>query len=261
MNMEARLVVSLARLKSAVEGFLSKEPIPFISPFSREEFRTAGDCLLRLGLERDAKRLVEECGKVHQWYVNVRFNDFLAKEVATSSATADDSRQLFEDFSETSDEFQRSLIFGTMVQIRDHIEDLQRAFPTNAMSEPASDSPTTTVEPGAHAAKKTKRSTEQGEARFRIIAALSKHHKYADGSRLNLEPIGNNQLAREAGVSESTASEFFKNNFKGYSKYRVACQNPTTLVAAIKMLNQEYAPYLLYGACPPEKPEHDERDS
>src|SRR5262249_53576244 len=54
----------------------------------------------------------------------------------------------------------------------------------------------------APTAKKPKRSTEWGAARAKIIAALTKHHQYADGGCLNLEPIGNNELARKAGVSK-----------------------------------------------------------
>src|SRR5262249_14849373 len=48
--------------------------------------------------------------------------------------------------------------------------------------------------------KRAKRSTEPGEAREKLIAALTKHHKYAEASCLNQEPIGNNQLARLADV-------------------------------------------------------------
>jgi hypothetical protein len=44
----------------------------------------------------------------------------------------------------------------------------------------------------------------RGEAEAKLIAALTKHHQYADGSCLNLEPVGNNELARIAEVSEST---------------------------------------------------------
>jgi hypothetical protein len=58
----------------------------------------------------------------------------------------------------------------------------------------------------ANAAKK--RSTERGEGRAKLIAALTNHHQYADGSCLNLEFIGNNRLAEVAGVSPSTASKF-----------------------------------------------------
>jgi hypothetical protein len=38
---------------------------------------------------------------------------------------------------------------------------------------------------------KSKRSTEKGEAQTKLIAALTKHHQYADGGCLNFEPTGN----------------------------------------------------------------------
>ena len=97
---------------------------------------------------------------------------------------------------------------------------------------------------------KGKRSTERGEGRAKLIAALTKHHKYADGSCLNLEPVGNNELARLAEVSQSTASAFFSKHFHGHAKYRATCCDPTRLVAALKLLNQEFSPHLLLGAKP-----------
>jgi len=98
---------------------------------------------------------------------------------------------------------------------------------------------------------KTKRSTERGEGRAKLIAALTKHHKYADGSCLNLEPVGNNELARLAEVSESTASAFFNKQFGGHTKYRAMCSDATRLIAALKLLNQEFSPHHLFGAKPP----------
>ncbi len=98
-----------------------------------------------------------------------------------------------------------------------------------------------------------KRSTEQGESRAKLIAALTKHHQYADGSCLNLEPIGNNELARLAEVDKATASGFFKKQFGGHSKYRKICADPPRLIAALKLLNGEFAPHHLYGAKPPDK--------
>ena len=55
-----------------------------------------------------------------------------------------------------------------------------------------------------------KRSTERNEGRAKLISALTAHHKYKNGSCLNLVFIGNNELARLAAVQKSTASEFFK---------------------------------------------------
>ncbi len=95
-----------------------------------------------------------------------------------------------------------------------------------------------------------KRSTERGEGRAKLIAALTKHHQYADGSCLHLEPIGNNRLAKAAGVSHSTASEFFNNAFQGHSKYKVLCRDAVNLVTSLKLLNNEFAPHNLYGHRP-----------
>jgi hypothetical protein len=94
---------------------------------------------------------------------------------------------------------------------------------------------------------KPKRSTERAEGRAKLIAALTKHHQYADGGCLNLEPIGNNELAKAAGVSASTASAFFSDKFQGHTKYKALCRDASTLVAALKLLNNEFAPYLLLG--------------
>src|SRR5262245_10829995 len=65
-----------------------------------------------------------------------------------------------------------------------------------------------------------KRSTERGEGRRKLIAALTNHHQYAKGSCLNQEPVGNNELARLADVEESTASDFFKREFNGHAEYK-----------------------------------------
>ena len=97
-----------------------------------------------------------------------------------------------------------------------------------------------------------KRSTEKGEARVKIIAALTTHHKYQDGSCLKLEPIGNNELAREVDVSPSTASAFFAKEFKGYTKYRATCRDTTQLVASLKLLNQDFSPHHLFGGKSPD---------
>jgi hypothetical protein len=106
----------------------------------------------------------------------------------------------------------------------------------------------TTVNP--RLAKKAKRSTERGEGRVKLIAALTKHHKYADDGCLNLEPVGNNELARLAGVSESTASAFFNREFRGHTRYRAVCRDSAQLVVSLKTLNREYSPCHLYGGKP-----------
>jgi hypothetical protein len=108
-----------------------------------------------------------------------------------------------------------------------------------------------------------KRSTERGEGRAKLIAALTKHHKYADGGCLNLDPIGNNELAKAAGVSGSTASAFFNDKFQGHKKYKALCRNTGMLAAALKLLNDEFAPYLLLDPASSDlaAPEQDDADS
>lgn len=121
-------------------------------------------------------------------------------------------------------------------------------------SAPASDGPK---------AVKSKRSTEKGEGRAKLIAALTKHHQYADDDCLNLDPIGNNELARLAEVSESTASAFFNNEFNqgesgGHATYRVICCDPSRLADSLKVLNGEFSPHHLYGRTPPGERERDD---
>jgi hypothetical protein len=101
--------------------------------------------------------------------------------------------------------------------------------------------------------KQPKRGTEPGEARAKLIAALTKHHQYADGGCLNLAPIGNNELARLATVAESTASVFFKEKFRGWAKYRLVCRDAGRLADSLKALNGEFAPHELYGRRPPDE--------
>lgn len=91
--------------------------------------------------------------------------------------------------------------------------------------------------------KKPKRSTARGEGKVKLIAALTKHHQYADGSCLNLEPIGSNQLAQMAEVADSTASDFFRKQFGGHSSYRAQCHEKSKIVGALKLLNQEFTPH------------------
>jgi hypothetical protein len=100
-------------------------------------------------------------------------------------------------------------------------------------------------------AKKPKRSTQPGHGREKIIAALSAHHRYDNGSCLNFEPIGNNDLARKAEVSASTVSAFFQKDFKGHQKYCAVCRDPGKLVASLKLLRGEYSPHLLFERTPP----------
>jgi hypothetical protein len=104
---------------------------------------------------------------------------------------------------------------------------------------------------GETPAKKSKRSTERGEGRQKLIAVLTKHHQFGDACALNLEPVGNNDLAEMADVAISTASGFFKSEFDGHAKYRAICRDPNKLANSIKLLNGEFSPHSLYGRRPP----------
>ncbi|RIK79384.1 MAG: hypothetical protein DCC68_13350 [Planctomycetota bacterium] len=135
--------------------------------------------------------------------------------------------------------------------IRDFNRNVRAAASAASEAEPVADlgdSPTP---------RKAKRSTERGEGRAKLIAALTKHHKYAGGGCLNLEPIGNNELARLAEVDQATASSFFKQQFKGHGKYKAACADAAQLAAALKLLNGEFAPHLLYGKRPADEDDRD----
>lgn len=104
----------------------------------------------------------------------------------------------------------------------------------------------------------TKRSTQRGEGRLKLIAALTKHHSYNDGSCLNQAPIGNNALARLAGVERATASDFFKAEFNGHAKYKAVCRDAGQLAISLKALNGEFSPHHLYGRQPAGEDERDE---
>lgn len=80
------------------------------------------------------------------------------------------------------------------------------------------------------------------------------------GGCLNVEPIGNNELARMAKVSVSTASTFFKKEFGRYHKYRALCGDTAGLVTALKLLNQEFSPDILFGAKPPGEDERGDEE-
>jgi hypothetical protein len=83
--------------------------------------------------------------------------------------------------------------------------------------------------------------------RIKLITALLKHHDYDAGSCLNLEPVGNNELARLAGVSNSTASNFFKEKFGGHKKYRISCVNVNRLATNLRILDDGFQPKELDG--------------
>ena len=94
---------------------------------------------------------------------------------------------------------------------------------------------------------KAKRSTVRGEGQIKLIAALTLHHKYADGGSLNLNPICNNKLARLASVSKATASGFFVKHFGAHINYQRICQCTPRLVEKLKSFNQDFSPDYLTG--------------
>ena len=108
-------------------------------------------------------------------------------------------------------------------------------------------------------AKKQKRSTAKGEAREKIISALSKHHGYDKGGGcLCTEPIGVNELARRSKVASSSVSDFFKKQFGGHAQYRITCHKGASNIAAnIKLMRGEYTPRHARGYREPSENEHD----
>ena len=140
--------------------------------------------------------------------------------------------------------FDRAMAWGQREKIRARLAADVRAEREVVQATPTADPPKR---------RKPKRSTERGEGQEKLVAALTKYHQYADGSCLNAEPIGNNELADLAEVSTSTASEFFRTQFGGHTKYRALCQDVVRLIAALKLLNQEFTPQQLFGKTPPDK--------
>ena len=92
-----------------------------------------------------------------------------------------------------------------------------------------------------------KKSVAPGEAAAKLVAALTKYHKYADGGALNHEPIGNSALARLAGVDKGSATGFFKREFRGHDNYERVCRDTALLVNALALLNGEVKPKALLG--------------
>jgi hypothetical protein len=91
-------------------------------------------------------------------------------------------------------------------------------------------------------AKKAKQAW-RSDGELKLIAALTKHHRYADGGVLNQEAIGNNELAKQAGAGKARASAFFKKRFGGYKGYKRLCAtDAASLHAALKILNDDVQP-------------------
>ena len=134
-------------------------------------------------------------------------------------------------------------------RLSDYVDEL---IQLHAREEPPHGEPS----PNTVGTKKPKRSTQRGEAEAKLIAALTKHHQYADGGCLNVDPVNNNQLARLAHVSKGTSSSFFHKQFSGHDQYKVLCRNETMLAFALKMLNGEITPAILAGSQLPGERRH-----
>jgi hypothetical protein len=109
-----------------------------------------------------------------------------------------------------------------------------------------------TFEPPA----KRKRSTQRGEAKAKILSALLAHHRYDNGSCGNLEPMGVNELARQANVAASSVTGFFNSQFggrereDGHYNYKVVCMHPARLAESLKVLDGGFSPHELFGRNP-----------
>lgn len=114
---------------------------------------------------------------------------------------------------------------------------------------------------------KSKRSTQKGDGIAKCIAALTKWHRYADGSCMNTEPISVSNLYRQAEVgSKATASRFFNAKFggpekkDGHRKYKIVCRDASRLAESLRVLTGDFSPDELYGRRPPGEDHRDGRD-
>ena len=99
---------------------------------------------------------------------------------------------------------------------------------------------------------KQKRSTQKGEADAKLIAALTRWHKYKNGHCNKMDPVGNNELARLADVSIGSATNFFKRHFECHKKYKIQCQNKS-IPKAMEILNSEIRPSILNTSIPTDR--------
>jgi hypothetical protein len=111
-----------------------------------------------------------------------------------------------------------------------------------------------------------KKSTVSGEARAKIIGALTAWHKYENGGCGNTTPIGVGKLAELAKVSKGSVTPFFNREFRdgkkgGHTVYQRQCQTPTTLIHAIMMINGDLRPSILSGPAYHENVGDDPADS
>ena len=90
--------------------------------------------------------------------------------------------------------------------------------------------------------RKPKVKHKQTDSEVKLVAALSRHHQYENGSIGEATPVGCRELGRLAEVSEKAASGFFKKSFGNHKRYTVICRQPEKLIASLKALNYEFTP-------------------
>ncbi len=105
-----------------------------------------------------------------------------------------------------------------------------------------------TVGKTSNVPSRDKRSTQSGEASTKISAALIEHHQYHEGSCLNSDPIQVNKFAKKCGVASGSVTGFFKKQFGGRQNYLRACGDKTSLVNALRIINGEVTPKILFGS-------------
>ncbi len=136
------------------------------------------------------------------------------------------------------------------LRIETILHDHEGATPINAKTHPNGTPPTKSVRPT--------RSTAPGEAREKLIAALTKHHQYDDGGCLNFDAVGVRALSRLADVNEGSATRFFDDQFNagqtgGHARYKRACRDKSTLIASLKTMRGEFRPGDFMDAASPEQ--------
>jgi hypothetical protein len=105
--------------------------------------------------------------------------------------------------------------------------------------------------PPVQSAKGQKRSTARGDARIKLIAALTAYHQYDDGGCQNFDPVGSNKLAKMAAVSNDSASQFFKGEFGSHTGYQTACRDKYRLLRKLEELNEGSSARRTFGRTPP----------
>ncbi len=109
--------------------------------------------------------------------------------------------------------------------------------------------------------KKTKRSTENGEAPPKIIAALTAYHEYDNGKVFNVAPVVLRELVRLSDTSNGSVSAFFNKEFSGHGKYKIMCRRDRTgLERKLRGFNGDWQDDILYGDSPPGEDNFDDDD-